>query len=90
MRDFAFTGEDLLTEYYAAFREFGISYPPRSGGGTQMLEYCPWCGSKLPTQLRDQWFTTVQDDPGFVDAWPSSRGVPLEFKSDQWWRKRKL
>ena len=90
MREFAFTGDDLLVEYYEVFREFGLPYPRGSGGGRQKLRFCPWCGRVLPAGLRETWFELVREGSGLLDAWPRDRRVPKEFKSDEWWRKRGL
>ena len=53
--------------------------------------YCPWCGTKLPKELGDEWMDTLYNEygiqrPNFEDA----DKVPEEFKSDKWWKKRGL
>ena len=53
--------------------------------------YCPFCGTKLPTSLADEWFDTLEREYGIED--PSDEDydrVPLEFRSDAWWKKRGL
>ena len=60
---------------------------------TQRIDYCPWCGTKLPNSLRDQYFEILQNEHvqeidilGIKD----NKKVPEEFKSDKWWKKRGL
>jgi hypothetical protein len=53
--------------------------------GTQQIKYCPWCGSKLPINLSDQWFAELEK-LGFDE--PFEQIIPEEFKSDEWWKKK--
>lgn len=68
-------------EYYAKFREYGI---PVKDGGTSFIEifFCPWCGQKLPTSLRDRWFELL-DQKG-VD-YDDEENIPENMKTDSWW-----
>ncbi|WP_425615575.1 DUF6980 family protein [Anatilimnocola sp. NA78] len=44
---------DCLIEYWPRFREYGIII--HDGGSSVMrIEFCPWCGSRLPESLRDK------------------------------------
>ena len=56
------------------------------------IDYCPWCATKLPKNLTDEWFTTLEKEYGLDD--PDSKEqeklVPEEFKTDEWWQKRNL
>ena len=54
------------------------------------MEYCPWCGFKLPTSLRDEWFHILRTEYGLDNPCDDKRKIPKEFKSDEWWKKRKL
>ncbi|NQY42017.1 MAG: hypothetical protein HRT87_01565 [Legionellales bacterium] len=53
----------------------------------QKIEHCPWCGKKLPKDLRDEWYNTLVD-LGYNE--PYERKIPEEFKTDEWWIKRGL
>jgi hypothetical protein len=58
----------------------------------QVLDYCPWCGNKLPGYLRNEWFETLAkeynlDDP---DSKEQAKLIPEEFHTDEWWKKRGL
>ncbi len=59
----------------------------------QCIDYCPWCGVKLPNDLRDQYFEILRNeyDPE-VDIFSikDNPSIPAEFKSDKWWKKRGL
>ncbi|MBS0351340.1 MAG: hypothetical protein JSR33_09175 [Proteobacteria bacterium] len=70
--------------YIKNLREYGIRI---LDGGTsfQSVYYCPWCGAKLPHSLRNEWFDTL-DSMGFDD--PREQDIPLDYKSDAWWRKK--
>ncbi len=55
----------------------------------EVLDFCPWCGSKLPGSLRDEWekrldqFREFDEDLLFICA-------PEEYYSDEWWKKAGL
>jgi hypothetical protein len=77
-------------QYYPIAREYGLDlyYSP----AVQMIRFCPWCGTKLPKRLGQEYLKIlkevynvepeldIQNDPN----------VPEEFKSDLWWKKRGL
>jgi hypothetical protein len=44
------------------------------------IDYCPWCGSKLPDSQRDRWFDEVERLG--VDPW--TEDVPAEFEDGRW------
>lgn len=77
-------------EYFSISREYGIPLPGSSA--IQLLIYCPWCGKKLPAGLRKTLYNILEEeycieaDFGLID----DPKVPLEFKSDEWWKKRGL
>ena len=52
-----------------------------------LIQYCPFCGSSLPSSLRDEWFDTLEK-MGFEDPW--EQDVPEEYKSDAWWKEKGL
>jgi hypothetical protein len=55
------------------------------------LLFCPWCGKKLPRTLRIEWLRRLgrvgvslpPSDPA------KDRTVPLAYRTDAWWKKRK-
>jgi hypothetical protein len=54
----------------------------------QRINFCPWCGTKLPENLRDKWFDTLLEEYDIEDPFDEMHKVPEEFKSDKWWVKR--
>ncbi|MFI4983866.1 MAG: DUF6980 family protein [Rickettsiales bacterium] len=55
------------------------------------IHYCPWCGSKLPSSLAKKWFEVLKEEYGIEDPPDEDRDrVPLEFRTDEWWKKRGL
>ena len=74
--------------YYSERRHYAICL--KADTTTQMIEYCPWCGMKLPESLWSIWYETVLEivGEGFLSA--DDPRLPEEFKTDEWWRKRGL
>jgi hypothetical protein len=75
---------DCIIFYSAKFDEYGIIVHD-GGSNTILVQYCPWCGSGLPTSKRDVWLDTLADI-GFDDPW--NQEIPPEFQSDLWFRNR--
>ncbi|WP_085909862.1 DUF6980 family protein [Kiloniella majae] len=71
---------DVLISYSDRFEEYGLII---HDGGTASIsiDFCPWCGTKLPDSKRDLWFDTLEklgfDDPGEQD-------IPERFNSNKW------
>lgn len=78
---------EVAIKYIEKFREYGILI---LDGGTsfQDIGFCPWCGSKLPDSLRDQWFEIVFDELGLEGA--DDPKLPKNMMSDMWWQDLKL
>lgn len=66
------------------FREIGI---PLTSESLLLVTNCPFCGSKLPESLRDQWFEKMVEI--FGDSWNPEDGVPAEFEDQIWWDNNK-
>jgi hypothetical protein len=75
--------DETAVVYFRRFREYGISV---LDGGESMIviAFCPWCGTKLPASLRDEWSDAIER-LGFE---PGDERIPVEFHSDAWWRGR--
>jgi uncharacterized protein DUF6980 len=69
------------------FREYGLKCQDEGSTAWQIIRFCPWCGSRLPKGLRDQWFD-VLEQLGIEDPWEQE--VPEEFKTEEWWIERGL
>ncbi len=60
-----------------------------------VINYCPFCGAKLPADLIDEREETIILELGY-DYLSDDNGnqpkkeLPEEFKTDEWWKKRGL
>lgn len=57
------------------------------------MMYCPWCGKRLPKDLREEWFDTLEKEYGIetdIGEARDRKDIPEEFWTDEWWRKRGL
>ena len=70
--------------YFPKFREYGIRVLD-GGSSSIIIDYCPWCGRKLPSSLRDQWFRELSK----LKLEPGDRRIPKSLLSDEWWLKKK-
>ena len=52
-------GEGAAILFIPKFNEYGI--PVLDGGSSYItLDFCPWCGTKLPASTRDQYFNDLE------------------------------
>ncbi len=88
---------EILTEnrahinYFPKYREYYIDRKCDPTGAYD-ISHCPWCGTKLPESLRDQWFDILEKEYGLDDPWSlgQEKLVPKEFTTDEWWKQRGL
>lgn len=75
-------GEEVAIVYWDKFREYGIRY---LDGGTsiQPIHHCPWCGNRLPSSLRDEWFDRIEA----MGLEPDDPAIPIELQTNAWWSK---
>lgn len=74
---------DNLIYYNEQFNEYGLII--HDGGNSSLhIDYCPWCGRKLPDSKRDLWFDMLEQ-LGYDD--PFEQDIPRQFKTDEWYRK---
>ena len=71
-------------EYLPKYREYALVLG--EGPVLQLISFCPWCGEQLPSSLRDQFFERLVA----MNLDPEDSRVPLDFRSDAWWRLRSL
>ncbi len=68
--------------YSSKFDEYGLKI--LDGGNSKItIEFCPWCGQKLPTSKRDRWFDELKK-LGVKDPWTET--LPDKYLTDQWYR----
>lgn len=77
--------EECSVVYVPKFREYG--FPILDGGSSFLImKYCPWCGGKLPTSLRSEYFRILKE---LGIEYPCRESeLPEGMRSDTWWRKR--
>lgn len=74
---------DMLIVYTSKFNEYGLII--HDGGESSIqINYCPWCGQRLPVSKRDSWFEELENT-GIEDF--SEEHIPEKFKTDEWWQK---
>lgn len=76
-------------EYRPVFREFGIKLV--GSDSLQLIYYCPWCSTKMPERLYEEWRKVLISEYGVLD--PDDIGIedaPAEMQTDEWWKKRGL
>lgn len=75
---------DCLIEYDEIFDEYSIII--HDGGNSSIgIDYCPWCGAKLPGSMKSEWFEKLYNmniDPN------DDNKIPNEFKSKKWRLKK--
>lgn len=75
-------------KYGPVFREYYLA-----GEKGSMIWYCPWCGTKLNKDLRDEFFDILEQEykieTNIGDCFDRI-DLPPEFKTDEWWKKRGL
>lgn len=75
-----FSSDDII--YYAPeFDEYGIVVHD-SGKSYIKIDYCPWCGQKLPESKKNLWFDELER-LGIEN--PLEEELPEKFKSSEWW-----
>lgn len=72
---------DCLIHYSSKFREYGLIIHD-GGSSFVVIQFCPFCGSRLPMSLRDQWFKELEQRG--IDPWEDK--VPVEFEAEAWWK----
>lgn len=50
------------------------------------------CGTKLPANLRNEWFDILEQEHGLQNPHSSEQRdkIPAEFLTDEWWKRRGL
>ena len=86
---------ELWFDYNPVIRSYALVVRPEYGGTVCLIKYCPWCGKKFPKELLDEFIKELKEelkikgDVGLGEL-EQRADIPSEFKSDEWWKKRKL
>ena len=72
--------EDKMVHYIPRFDEYGIPLPD---GSSSMItiQFCPWCGKKLPQSKRNDWFDAIEK----LGCSLADDRIPEEYLSEKWW-----
>jgi hypothetical protein len=79
----AVSDADAPVRYLPKYREYVIVI---DGPVSQGIAFCPWCGERLPESLRDDYFDHLET----LGLEPESPELPLDLRSDAWWRMKGL
>jgi hypothetical protein len=80
--------------YLPEIRAYGY-YLDRKLPIIQYILYCPFCGSKLPDDLEEEYWEAIINEAG-PEFYPThenydpNKHLPPEFQTDEWWKKRGL
>jgi len=72
-------GETSL-RFVSKFAEYGIAVDD-GGSSSIQLNYCPWCGNRLPESKRTEWFERLEA----LKIDPLGEEIPHDFQSDAWY-----
>ncbi len=76
--------DEIPVIYNAKFREIGIRIID-GGSAYIVIQYCPWCGVRLPPSLRDAWFERLE----VLSLDPEDAEVPSRnATTDAWWKDK--
>lgn len=78
--DDVFISSDKPIYYNEIFDEYGLIV--HDGGHSYIIiDFCPWCGKKLPQSARENWFLALEK-LGYSS--PFEDEIPEQFKSSAW------
>jgi hypothetical protein len=85
-RQYLEDSRDQTIIFYSEFREIGliVRYVEDDRFITQVMSFCPFCGTKFPGGLRDEWFNRMRELFGVDFTWGENE-VPSEFQDETWW-----
>lgn len=73
--------------YDLQYREYGIDLP----NGGFLIDFCMFCGKKLPKSVRHEWYDILEQEYGLESPdEEDKKKVPKEFLTDEWWKRRGL
>ena len=79
---------DPSIEYDSCMRSYSLRIINSNYGTHDYIKYCPWCGTKLPKILGDEWENMLKENYNISDPYfDENSKIPEEFKTDEWWKK---
>ena len=88
--DFHIKNNEIHFHYYEDVRAYAVDYLEEAGGGSQAINYCPWCGNRLPKSLFQEKAKAIQETLGQKLTCFNESSLSNEFKTDEWWKRRGL
>jgi len=78
-----------IIEYNQKIREYAFIIP--HSVSYMLLDYCVFCGHKLPHSLRHIWCDILRSEYKIQSIFGRDRDkIPTDFLTDEWWRQRNL
>ena len=78
-----------ILHYSQRFREYGVKVPKSTG--CMLMDYCMFCGKKLPLSVRDEWYEILEKEYGLEHPdEEDKKKVSKEFWTEEWWKNRGL
>ena len=89
MKEYQFCCEDMLynimethsVTYNEIFDEYSIKVV-EDGVSCFTLNFCPWCGIKLPASQRSEWFSRLEA-MGITEPFLQEK-IPSEYRNSDW------
>jgi len=76
-----FSCPDYVIIYSEKFDEYGLIIHD-GGPSSYGIDFCPFCGTKLPESKRDLWYDELEA-LGFEDP-NDDESIPTKYKSGAW------
>lgn len=74
---------DEILYYCPQFDEYGITVHDSDSRSYIKIDYCPFCGRKLPDSKRALWFKILEEQG--LDVIDYSE-LPRKYFTDKWWK----
>jgi hypothetical protein len=85
--DIHLSKKGTILRYDSQYREYTVGFP----NGGVLIQYCMFCGKKLPLSVRKEWYAILEEEYGLESPdEEDEKKVPKEFWTDEWWKKRGL
>ncbi len=84
--------KSYVREYYLPYPPLRKQLPANAVFTVETLYYCPWCGSKLPPGLTDEWHEIVKSKFNITNTLDKKQleKIPQEYMTAEWWEKKGL
>ncbi len=79
-------GEKIIF-YIPQYREYGIRVTDTI---YQKINSCPWCSRAFSVSLKEKFFDVLSENMEKEIGIDDLDQAPPEFKTDEWWKNRRL